>query len=277
MLLTSIASDEGTMIGNWEGAILQAIDEHEGQANLQQVYKAIPRLVNLTGEQLRETQWGGRPAYQHGIRSYVSKMRHSGELARTGVGEYQLTEEGRKRLADIRRSDFKGNTKNNSRALLASQPTVHDAKRTTLVGLRGLGQGVERSLSRGAGFGDPETNRKIERAGINVAKRYYSRLGWSVRSVERENRGYDLCCQKDDRELHVEVKGAAGSVLAFTLTRKEHVCAFKDKQFELCFVASARDRPEITTMSGTELLSNCDFMPLAYRVVRTAAPRAGKA
>lgn len=173
---------------------------------------------------------------------------------------------------------FKGNIKKRIRALLfAGQPTLHGAKRKPAVRLRGLDQGMERNLSRGAGFGDPETNRKIERAGINAARRYYRKLGWSVKSVERQkNKGYDLRCHKNDRELHVEVKGASGSKFAFTLTRREYVCASKDKQFELCFVASAQIRPAIQTMSDAKLLSHCDFWPLAYRVARSSVRRAGK-
>lgn len=173
---------------------------------------------------------------------------------------------------------FKGNIKKRIRALLlAGRPTLHGAKRKPVVRLSGLDQGMERNLSRGAGFGDPETNRKIEGAGINAAKRYYRKLGWSVKSVERQkNKGYDLRCNKSDRELHVEVKGACGSKFAFTLTRREFVCASKDKQFDLCFVASARIRPAIETMSGAELLSHCDFSPLAYRGERSAVSRAGK-
>lgn len=173
-------------------------------------------------------------------------------------------------------SRFTSSTKKRIRALLAGQPARQGAKRKTAVRVHGLGREMERNLSIGSGFGDSETNRKIERAGINAAKRYYRNLGWSVKSVERLNRGYDLNCHKNDRELHVEVKGASGGRFAFTLTRREYVCATKDKRFELCFVASARTRPTIETMSGTRLLRHCHFSPLAYRVARPAIIRVGK-
>lgn len=121
-------------------------------------------------------------------------------------------------------------------------------------------------LERAAGFGDVETNRRVERAAIKAAKRYYRDVGWSVRSVESENRGYDLHCRMDGKELHVEVKGASGRGFGFIMTQREYARGSEDARFELCFVASALTRPAVSTMPGGEIFRVCRFLPIAYKV-----------
>jgi hypothetical protein len=122
------------------------------------------------------------------------------------------------------------------------------------------------TLERAAGFGDVETNRKVERAAVEAATRHYRDLGWSVRSVESEHRGYDLHCHRGSDDLHVEVKGASGRAFGFIMTQREYVLASEDEDFELCFVASALTRPALRTMPGGEIFRVCRFWPLAYRV-----------
>jgi Protein NO VEIN, C-terminal len=52
-------------------------------------------------------------------------------------------------------------------------------------------------------------------------KRCYESDGWSVRSVEAQKVGYDLCCDKGDEQIHLEVKGTQGDdVVSLSLLRK---------------------------------------------------------
>ena len=74
----------------WEDAILTAIQSLGGRADLQQIYERLPRFVDLSADHLRETKWGGRPAYQHTVRYLVSSMTRSGKLVRVARGTYGL-------------------------------------------------------------------------------------------------------------------------------------------------------------------------------------------
>ena len=62
------------MFGTWETAILRAVKKHGGTASLQDIYSTRPQLMPLTKSHVRPTKWGGRPAFQHAVRSYVSHL-----------------------------------------------------------------------------------------------------------------------------------------------------------------------------------------------------------
>lgn len=95
--------------------------------------------------------------------------------------------------------------------------------------------------SLGAGFGDPETNRLIEKASVEAVTRFFERQGFDVRSRESECLGYDLDVMKARRTLHVEVKGVAGDIAAFPVTAGEVRFAKgpKSKSFRLAVVTNA--------------------------------------
>lgn len=55
---------------------------------------------------------------------------------------------------------------------------------------------------------DPEIRKKIELWAEDMAFDHFTVLGWEVKRVGSEKRGYDLECRNKDRQiLHVEVKG----------------------------------------------------------------------
>jgi hypothetical protein len=91
----------------------------------------------------------------------------------------------------------------------------------------------------GAGFGDPDTNRRIERAAVDAVKRHYKRGGFKVRSCERDNLGYDLEVKNGRTTLHVEVKGISGAGIRFPITAGEVNCAARDASFRLAVVTDA--------------------------------------
>jgi hypothetical protein len=118
----------------------------------------------------------------------------------------------------------------------------------------------------GAGFGNPETNRKVERAAIKVVTEWYQSEGWSVKSVEAEKCGYDLLCQKESEENHVEVKGVQGEIISFIITVGEVKRAQNDSDFVLCVVTSAlTDSPNLTLFEGESFNSDFELSPLSYR------------
>ncbi len=80
----------------WEYSILQCIDSLGGKADLQQIYKKIPYFIELSDEHWKKTY--GRPAYQHQIRSHITNLCQSGNLAKISRGCYSLTGNGQETL-----------------------------------------------------------------------------------------------------------------------------------------------------------------------------------
>lgn len=120
----------------------------------------------------------------------------------------------------------------------------------------------------GAGFGTPETNRKVERAAVAVVTDWYESEGWTVESVEAAKCGYDLFCRKESEENHVEVKGVQGELVAFIITAAEVRQAQKDSEFVLCVVTSAlTNEPKLNLYDAESFVSDFELSPLSYRAV----------
>lgn len=118
---------------------------------------------------------------------------------------------------------------------------------------------------RGAGFGEPEINKKVEAAAVKYAKKWYHERGWTVRSVEKEKPGYDLQCKRNKIEEHVEVKGVSGTILSFPITAPEKRKAKEDPDFVLFVVTSALStHPLPRRWRGPDFLKNFNFEPLQF-------------
>ena len=81
----------------WELAILQSIHALGGEAGLQDIYRKLPSFTDITDKDWRETEWGGRPAFQHQVRSHITNLCDAGDLQKVERGRYALTEKGRRR------------------------------------------------------------------------------------------------------------------------------------------------------------------------------------
>lgn len=87
----------------WEIAILKAIHQLGGQATLRQLYNGLHGMIHLTPNHLKATVHGGRPAYQHQVRSHVTNLCQADELIWVSRGCYAITAKGRARLARLGR------------------------------------------------------------------------------------------------------------------------------------------------------------------------------
>jgi restriction endonuclease Mrr len=83
-------------MGDWEFAILSCVNDLGTEVMLQQIYRRIGNYITLTENHLRPTVYGGRPAYQHEVRGYISNLYEKGRLQRLDRGVYSITEKGRK-------------------------------------------------------------------------------------------------------------------------------------------------------------------------------------
>lgn len=127
-------------------------------------------------------------------------------------------------------------------------------------------EAFEQKLKVGAGFGNPEINRKVEQAAISFVTDWYNSKGWKVKSVEADRRGYDLLCTKTKRKEHVEVKGVQGQELSFIITSGEIRQARNNTHFFICIVTSALTKnPQMFRYTGAEFVEKFGLAPLAYR------------
>lgn len=117
-----------------------------------------------------------------------------------------------------------------------------------------------------AGFGDAETNRKVERAAVRAVTDDYESKGWHVESFEAARCGYDLVCRRNRKTEHVEVKGVSGSKIGFILTEGERRKAEDDPLFVLVVVTNALTAPRLRRFAGRKILDRMTLAPISWKV-----------
>jgi hypothetical protein len=133
-------------------------------------------------------------------------------------------------------------------------------------------------VTKGAGFGTPELNKRVERAAVRRVVRHYKSQGWSVRDVSSENHGYDLICKLSGEKRHVEVKGARGDGQQFIITAKEFNAWSKDRRFVLAFVGNALSaKPSLSFFPRATSQAEFFIRPLSFLAKRLANPTANAA
>lgn len=117
----------------------------------------------------------------------------------------------------------------------------------------------------GAGFGNPEENKEVEKAAIAIVKKKYKFDGWTVKSVEKDKCGYDLECHKGETTENIEVKGVRGSEQSFFITDREVQQAQTNPKFVLFLVTSALTSPVLSRYSGPEFVRRFELKVVQYR------------
>jgi hypothetical protein len=116
-----------------------------------------------------------------------------------------------------------------------------------------------------AAFGDPESNKLIERRAVDVVTRHQINDGWTVRPIEAKNLGYDLLCTRGSDELHVEVKGVGGECGRFIITNRELRVALSDQAFVLALVDRlGSDSPRLRMWSASQFRTSIEVEPIQY-------------
>ena len=93
---------------------------------------------------------------------------------------------------------------------------------------------------------DQERKVKVEQAAIRTSICYFEQLGYAVRSVEKDNCGWDLEAEAGRTSLRIEVKGLSGDVFNIGLTSNEYK-AFEKKSddYRLSVVTNALKEPKL--------------------------------
>ena len=93
---------------------------------------------------------------------------------------------------------------------------------------------------------DPEKKAQVEKAAINTTTRHFENISYTVKSVEKDNVGWDLEATSGKTKLLIEVKGLSGEVLSVGLTPNEYRYLDKKKDnYRLCIVSTALTNPDL--------------------------------
>ena len=94
---------------------------------------------------------------------------------------------------------------------------------------------------------DQERKAEIERTAIRICCEHFENLGYLVKSVEKDNLGWDLEASSGKTVLRIEVKGLSGSAFYIELTPNEYR-AFSEQSeaYRLAVVTSALGNPVLS-------------------------------
>lgn len=129
------------------------------------------------------------------------------------------------------------------------------------------GDGPVVLTGRGAGFGTPEQNRKVEAAAMREVTRELRAQGFDVEDVSARKLGWDLTAipRTTDQDLRlIEVKGVSGAQPRILLTRREHATAACDERWELAVVTDALGTPQVRWFTGRQALRAAE--PFVFQV-----------
>jgi restriction endonuclease Mrr len=91
-------TEEHGSMNAWEVAILKTYDHLDGCAKNRAIYDNVGKFIRLSQEHMRATVYGGRPAYEHQVRSHITNLYQAGHLQQLSRGYYCLTTKGKKRI-----------------------------------------------------------------------------------------------------------------------------------------------------------------------------------
>jgi len=97
---------------------------------------------------------------------------------------------------------------------------------------------------------DPLKRQKVEEIAIKTTTKHYRKIGFYVKSFERNNIGWDLEATLNNKMLRLEVKGLSGNDVTIELTPKEYEsCNAYPDSYRICIVTNAFNKPKLTIFS----------------------------
>lgn len=116
------------------------------------------------------------------------------------------------------------------------------------------------------GFGTAAHRKNVEKAAIRATKKQLAAMGYSCKSREKENVGFDLEATGQalpDPLLHVEVKGTASATPQFFMTANEHAYMTR-KEWRLAMVTDALGRADVELFELNEVRQRFDIQPMVW-------------
>jgi hypothetical protein len=94
------------------------------------------------------------------------------------------------------------------------------------------------------------TRQRVEKAAVEIVGAHFTSLGYSIRSVERDNVGWDLDATYGQHHLRVEVKGLSGAQISVELTPNEYAALRRfQHSYRLAVVTNALIAPALTVFA----------------------------
>ncbi len=81
---------ESMKVSFWKTCIVEGLRSLGGEADMVDIYKWVESMDWLGKKDMEDSGYGGRPGYQHALRSYASMMVKKGELVRVSRGRFRL-------------------------------------------------------------------------------------------------------------------------------------------------------------------------------------------
>lgn len=96
-----------------------------------------------------------------------------------------------------------------------------------------------------------EARKQVETAAIKFVTEAYENSGYKVKTVEKENLGWDLEATNGNVNLRIEVKGLAGEEISVHLTQNEYAKMknINNSDYRLCVVTEAVKSPQLSTFT----------------------------
>lgn len=121
---------------------------------------------------------------------------------------------------------------------------------------------------------DPLVRIAVEAQAVKTTWAHYQKLGYELKSVEKEKVGWDLTATNGKVKLKLEVKGVSGPLIAAELTANEYKNLSLDTpNYRICVVTSALTDPKLHVFSYSEKAKNWlsqDGLVLAVETVTSA-------
>jgi hypothetical protein len=97
---------------------------------------------------------------------------------------------------------------------------------------------------------DPLKRLQVEKAAITCVSTYYAQLGFEIKSVEKDNMGWDLTATDQESSLRLEVKGLSGTDILTELTPNEYEkSGIHQRDYRICIVTNALEKPRLSIFS----------------------------
>lgn len=114
----------------------------------------------------------------------------------------------------------------------------------------------------------PRSSKEVEQGAVKFVRKWLKNHEYNVTSRESEACGYDLLAERTgDKDLHIEVKGAAGSLPRFFLTLNEHNAAKEDPAWRLALVTQVLRAPKLKVYRHGEIRLNFDMWPMTWQLL----------
>ncbi len=110
---------------------------------------------------------------------------------------------------------------------------------------------------------DVDSKKKTEIAAIDCVTEFYEADNYLVTDRQKDNRGYDLLVQKNNKTLKIEVKGTTSVEQRFFLSRRERAKSV-DPLWRLAIVTQAMNAPKLAILSAEEMEQRFNFDALCW-------------